>query len=269
MDFRCIDESVWVVFSRSLEREVVCKLNMEISAKDSLILVADDDDDALSLVTLGVSTLDLKLVQARDGNEALKLFREHSPDLAVLDLMMPGLNGREVCRAIKQSEVGRLTPVLILTSCDSVQDKVLTLEGGADDYLTKPFHLQELQARIKALLRVRQLNLSLWQKNQELVEAQKKLVEQERQLLVNQLAGTAAHQLGQPLSAIILNCHLLDRLSPEDARFQQAVQAIRHDAKRMAEMIERLKTVDATKRQDYHGKTQILELKQADEPDKT
>jgi len=230
-----------------------------------LILIADDDPDALDLVGLGVADLGFLPLEARDGNEAWAKFKECPPDLAVLDLMMPGLSGNEVCQRIKASQKGKHVPVLILTARDGLQDKVTALEGGADDYLTKPFHVPELQARIKALLRVRDLNLSLWEKNQELTAAQEKLIQQERQLLVMQLAGTAAHQLGQPLSAILLNCHLLEKLPVSDARFRQTLAAIQQDARRMAELIEKLRTVDARQKKDYYQKTQILDLEKEKE----
>jgi DNA-binding response OmpR family regulator len=226
-----------------------------------LILVADDDSDALNLVTIGISALGYQYIQAHDGQEAVQQFKKSAPDLAILDLMMPGLSGREVCQQIKGSEAGQHVPVLILTSCDVMQERITSLESGADDYLTKPFHLPELQARVKALLRVRDLNLRLWEKNQQLQEAQAKLVQQERQLAVMQVAGTAAHQLGQPLSAIMLNCHLLEKLKPEDDHYKQALAAIKQDVRRMAELIEKLKTVDAAKKKNYYGKTEILDLK--------
>jgi signal transduction histidine kinase len=89
---------------------------------------------------------------------------------------------------------------------------------------------------------------------------QEKLVQHERQVVVSQLAGTAAHQLGQPLSAIMLNCHLLERLPSTDERFQKALQAVKADAKRMAELIERLRGVDAKKTEAYHGEARILNL---------
>ena len=86
------------------------------------------------------------------------------------------------------------------------------------------------------------------------------LVEQERQLAVDQLAGTAAHQLGQPLAAIILNCHLLEALEPDDPKYKKALAAMNSDAKRMAELIEKLKSTDARKTSDYYGDVNILEL---------
>ena len=89
---------------------------------------------------------------------------------------------------------------------------------------------------------------------------QEKLVAQERQLVVGQLAGTAAHQLGQPLSAIMLNCHLLERVSPDNPKHQNALGAIKDDARRMAELLGKLREIDASKTQEYHGTTEILEI---------
>jgi signal transduction histidine kinase len=89
---------------------------------------------------------------------------------------------------------------------------------------------------------------------------QEKVVEQERQLVVGQLAGTAAHQLGQPLSAILLNCYLLENLPKSDSKFIGALQSIKNDAKRMAEMIDQLRGVDASKKEGYYGNTEILSL---------
>jgi signal transduction histidine kinase len=136
----------------------------------------------------------------------------------------------------------------------------MALEEGVDDYITKPFNYQELQARVKALLRMRDLNVALRQKNEELKLMQERLVAQERQLAVGQLAGTAAHQLGQPLSAILLNCYLLEQLPKDDAKFVGALTAIKSDAKRMADMIERLRAVNASEREEYYGDTEILKL---------
>ncbi|RMG43440.1 MAG: response regulator [Candidatus Dadabacteria bacterium] len=224
------------------------------------VLIADDDADTRIIVSSAIQQLKCKVLEAEDGKKALESYREHSPDLAILDVMMPEMNGNEVCREIKKSQEGTLVPVIMLTAKDQVKDIVDSLEGGADDYLTKPFHYQELQARVKAQLRVRELNLSLRDKNIKLEAMQQKLIEQERQLAVGQLAGTAAHKLGQPLSAIILNCHLLGTLKEDDPRFKQALAAIENDAKRMAKLIEKLKAADAAKKEEYYRGTDILDI---------
>lgn len=224
------------------------------------VLVADDDADTRAIVTSAVQMLGNTVLEASDGKQALSLAGQVAIDLAILDVMMPEMNGNEVCEAIKRLEGGEFIPILMLTARDSVKDKVSSLEGGADDYLTKPFHYQELQARIKALLRVRDLNIRLREQNATLQLMQEKLVQQERQLLVSQLAGTAAHQLGQPLSAIMLNCHLIESLPPDDERSKRALAAIKQDSKRMAELIEKLRNADASKTSAYHGQTAILNI---------
>lgn len=228
--------------------------------QQKIILVADDDPDTLTIVTGVIEVLGHKVVGAADGRQALDFFHQHQPDLCILDVMMPGMSGTEVCTEIKKEQGGELIPVLMLTARDSIQDKVGAFELGADDYVTKPFNYQELQARVKALLRVRELNLNLSEKNREIQEMQERMVQQERQALVGQLAGTAAHQLGQPLSAIMLNLHLIEALPKEDQRAKGAVMAIKQDSARMAEIIEKLRSVDAAQTRAYFGEDKILDI---------
>ena len=233
-------------------------LTMSEISRQTLILVADDDPDVRSIVSSAISMLGFEYVEAADGLQAASLVKELRIDLAILDFMMPGKNGLEVCEYIKNLDGGAHIPVLLLTARDALKDKVDALQQGVDDYLTKPFHYEELQARVKAQLRVRELNLNLKSKNEELLAAQAKIVTQERQLLATQLAGSAAHSLGQPLSAIMLNCHLLENLDQQHDKYRQALAAIKNDVKRMAEMLEKLKTVDAAQTEQYYGSTAIL-----------
>lgn len=224
------------------------------------ILVADDDPDTRIIVSSVVSILGYTARVVADGDEAVAACGETLPSLAILDFMMPGMTGLEVCRQIKSLPGGEFVPVVMLTARDGLRDKVNAFEEGVDDYLTKPFHYQELQARIRALLRLRELTISLREKNDELKSMQERLIEKERQAVVGQLAGTAAHELGQPLSAILLNCYLLENLPSTDVKFQSALHAIKVDTKRMAEILDRLKGVDAAKKQSYYGSTEILTL---------
>lgn len=224
------------------------------------ILVADDDPDTRVIVGSALSAMGHLMIEARDGTQAMEICKDSLIDLAILDVMMPGAYGTDVCKFIKATKTGPITPVLMLTACTSIQDKVTALDGGADDYLTKPFHFQELQARVNALLRVKDLNVSLSEKNAELQSMQEKLLDHERKLVILQMAGTAAHELGQPLSAIILNCHLLEKLPCGDKQARAALESIKQDARRMGELLERLKTADPKCIQEYHGETTILDL---------
>jgi DNA-binding response OmpR family regulator len=114
------------------------------------ILVVDDEPTLRETLAEALDADGFRVVTAADGREALARFREHRPELVVLDLMLPELSGIEVCRIIRQeSDV----PILMLTARSSEVDKIVGLELGADDYVTKPFSLRELSARIRALLR--------------------------------------------------------------------------------------------------------------------
>ncbi|MDO9071850.1 MAG: response regulator transcription factor [Rubrivivax sp.] len=115
------------------------------------ILVAEDQADIRDLIVLNLQQAGYAVFAVADGQAALDSQRERASDLLVLDLMMPGLDGLEVVKALRAR--GRATPILILTARSTELDRVLGLELGADDYLTKPFSMPELLARVKALLR--------------------------------------------------------------------------------------------------------------------
>ncbi len=114
------------------------------------VLIVDDEVTLRETLAENLEAEGYRVVTAADGQEALRQFRGERPDLVLLDLMLPVLSGVEVCRIIRQ-ESG--VPILMLTAKDAEIDKVVGLELGADDYVTKPFSLRELQARIRALLR--------------------------------------------------------------------------------------------------------------------
>lgn len=114
------------------------------------ILVADDDESIVDLIALYLEKEGFQVITARDGGEALSRVAQHNPDLVVLDIMMPVKDGWDVCREIRQ-RYGM--PVIMLTARSEDYDKILGLELGADDYITKPFNPRELVARVKAVLR--------------------------------------------------------------------------------------------------------------------
>ncbi|HEU5249209.1 MAG TPA: response regulator transcription factor [Thermoanaerobaculia bacterium] len=119
-------------------------------ANPSTILLVDDEDSIQTLLTFPLERDGYRVVQARDGEEALRRFGEEEVDLVVLDVMLPRLDGLEVCKRLRsQSNV----PIIMLTARGEELDKVLGLELGADDYITKPFSIREFRSRVRALLR--------------------------------------------------------------------------------------------------------------------
>jgi two-component system OmpR family response regulator/two-component system alkaline phosphatase synthesis response regulator PhoP len=117
------------------------------------VLVVEDETNIRELVSLHLRLEHAVPVEAEDGRTALELARQRRFDLVILDLMLPGLDGLTVCRAIRKDSPNQSTPILMLTARREESDKVLGLDSGADDYLTKPFGVRELMARVRALLR--------------------------------------------------------------------------------------------------------------------
>ena len=124
---------------------------MESPIQEKLSILLVDDEEAIQKnLAFALERDGYRIVQARDGEEALALFAREQPDLVVLDLMLPKLDGIEVCKRLRATST---VPIIMLTARDDELDKVLGLELGADDYITKPFSLREFRSRVKALLR--------------------------------------------------------------------------------------------------------------------
>jgi phosphate regulon transcriptional regulator PhoB len=117
------------------------------------ILIADDEKDIVDLVAYNLEQEGFSVIQARDGRQALEKVNSEKPDLLILDLMMPAIPGMEVCRMIRRQPATASLPVIMLTAKSDPVDKILGLEVGADDYVAKPFHVRELIARVRAVLR--------------------------------------------------------------------------------------------------------------------
>jgi DNA-binding response OmpR family regulator len=130
-------------------------IDMEIQTAPEKILIVDDEHDILTLVKFHLTRAGFEVVEANNGKKAIEVARLEKPVLAVLDRMMPEMDGVEVCRELRASHPGIF--ILMLTAMDSEDQKVLGLEAGADDYVTKPFSGRELVARVKSMMRRHQM----------------------------------------------------------------------------------------------------------------
>lgn len=117
------------------------------------ILVVDDEKDIVELIAYNLEQEGFSVCKAFDGRKAWEMVNADKPDLVILDLMMPAMPGMEVCRMIRRQAETAAIPIIMLTAKSDPVDKILGLEIGADDYITKPFHVRELIARIRAVLR--------------------------------------------------------------------------------------------------------------------
>ena len=134
------------------EEEVIARIS-DFSDARSKILIVDDEMDTLLPLRRSLEVENYRVIEAYDGHEAINKAKAEIPDLILLDLMMPGMDGYEVCGKLRNEPVTQNIPIIMLTAKGYVRDKVKGLEIGADDYVTKPFDLNELKARIKSALR--------------------------------------------------------------------------------------------------------------------
>ncbi len=136
-----------------LETEEVKKRINRLADTRVKILVVDDERDALVPLKMSLESDNYNVVEAYDGYEAIKKAHTENPDLILLDIILPGLNGYEVCSRLKTDKQTELIPIIMLTAKDEINNKIEGLETGADGYITKPFNLNELKARIHTVLR--------------------------------------------------------------------------------------------------------------------
>jgi phosphate regulon transcriptional regulator PhoB len=124
------------------------------------VLIVDDDRDIVNLLRFNFEKEGFRVSTAMDGSIALAEIRRQEPDVVILDLMLPGLSGLEVCRMLRRNDKYTQLPILMLTARDDEADRIVGLELGADDYVVKPFSIREVIARVRALLRRQQAPLS-------------------------------------------------------------------------------------------------------------
>ena len=181
-------------------------------AANKKVLIVDDDAKTVELVKLYLSRDGYRVLTAYDGNEALRLARESHPDLIVLDLMLPGIDGLEVCRTLRR-ESG--VPIIMLTARTTEDDRLEGLDLGADDYITKPFSPRELAARVRAVLR--RIPEEMLMRGPEEI--------QQGELTVNFLKHEA-YLNGKPLNLTAIEFKLLGLLVKEPERVFSRAQLI-------------------------------------------
>ena len=135
------------------------------------VLIVDDEPLNLELLRQELDVLGYEIDEARSGEEALRRAGEQPPDVILLDIMMPGMDGFEVCRRLKASEATRDVPVIFMTALSEIADKITAFEAGGVDYVTKPFQVEEVLARVGTHVELRRTTLELVERNRAWIEA--------------------------------------------------------------------------------------------------
>jgi two-component system cell cycle response regulator len=200
------------------------------------ILVVDDNEDNVDLLRTRLSLRGFRVEVARDGEEALEAIRRCPPDLVLLDVMMPRVDGLEVLRQVKSDPTLPFIPVILQTALDTTSDKIAGLDAGADDFLSKPLHFAELEARVRSLLRIKALQEELGARERELQRVNAQLLEMAQTDPLTQLDNRRhleqrmrelfelSQRLNEPLSVVMCD---LDRFkSVNDGHGHQAGDAV-------------------------------------------
>lgn len=206
------------------------------------ILIVDDEEPALKLLSRLLSCDQYTLYCAGNGKEAIELAEKITPDLILLDVMMPGLDGSEICRILKNTEGIKQIPVIMLTACQDKEVKLRCLRAGANDFLAKPVDNAELQLRVHNMLEfsrhaetrkwntlLEQSRATLEGKNRELEAAlqeiertQAQIIQQEKMASIGQIAAGAAHEINNPIGYISSNMNSLWKYAEKLAQFIEA-----------------------------------------------
>ena len=132
------------------------------------ILVVDDEPQNIRLLQIRLQADGYTVLAANSGQEALELVQAEAPDLILLDIMMPGMNGFEVCQQLRAEESTQFIPVVMVTALAEKEDRIRAIEAGADDFISKPFDSHEVLARVRSLVRIKRYHDALEQANREL-----------------------------------------------------------------------------------------------------
>jgi signal transduction histidine kinase len=175
--------------------------------KEETILIVDDEEKNIKLIKGILKSEQYNVFGALSGEEAITMVPDICPDLILLDIMMPGMDGFEVCRRLKNDEKTKMIPIVMVTALDEKEHSVKAMTVGADDFLTKPVDHTELQVRIKSLLRIKAYHDTLLDSYREITEKNEKLQELER--IKEALTHMIIHDLRTPLMVISANLELL------------------------------------------------------------
>ncbi len=172
------------------------------------ILIVDDNKENIDLIAYFLKPQKYNLLTARDGLEALKVVEEQKVDIILLDIMLPHLDGFQVCERLKKDPSTRFIPIIMITALKELKDKIRSLEVGADDFISKPFENVELLTRVKSLLRIKQYHDELESKNEELKEKNQALLKMDQ--FKEELSHLIVHDMKNPLFVIQGNLQMFD-----------------------------------------------------------
>ncbi len=208
------------------------------------VLIVDDDKENVDLIAYFLKPQNYQIITAHDGVEALRLVESENPDIILLDLRLPKMDGFEVCERIKKNYYTRFIPIIMITALKDLKNKIRSLEAGADDFISKPFENIELLTRVKSLLRIKKYHDELEKKNKELEEKNQALVRMDQ--FKEELNHLIVHDMKNPIFVIQGNLQMLMMGMDENmAHLKKYVDRIDRSTQNLLRMVMNL--IDITK----------------------
>jgi len=216
------------------------------------ILIVEDNEDIRMLLQRMLKSKGYQVILAENGDIALRMAREEDPQLVLLDLSLPKIDGYSVCKMLKGPENTKYIPIIIITSRSSLKEKIMGLELGADDYIVKPFQKEEVLVRVKSLLKLHSLH--------------KRLVQAEKLATLAQVAVSVNHEVNNPLCAISANAEIIKIMlnkGVDPDRINTKIEVILNEVDRIKRVIEKLSRATKVVSMEYISGIQMLDIDQS------
>lgn len=226
-----------------------------------LILIVDDGPANIRMLEILLSAENYKTVSATNGTQALEIVREITPDLILLDVMMPGMDGFETCKKLREEESMQNIPIIFLSAKTDADDIVQGFKLGAIDYITKPFNRIELLARVKTHVELKRSREDLNRSYMDLKNSQEKIIELERRNSILAMVATANHEINQPLTVLSGSLYLLEEsLSKINLSSTQLeyIKKMQESIRKINEILAKFREAQTLRFERYAGSSQII-----------
>lgn len=217
------------------------------------VLIVDDEPAFLEIISTFLKDKGFKVLSALNGLEGLNLARKNKPNIIITDLNMPVMDGIEMTKEIRSDKSLLETSIIMLTAKDQLTAKLEGFDAGTDDFLTKPFEMEELFARVKAVERI--------------IKLRNQIAELEKTKLLVEMAGAMAHELNQPLGVIIGYADFILETIEKDNEFYKPLKKILNNAEKMSEIIKKISKIRKYETKDYIGALKILDIDKSSDED--
>ncbi|MDA1001039.1 MAG: response regulator [bacterium] len=246
----------------------VLSLEIPVKASEGTILVVDDSSATVEIIGALLKNEGYQVLCAENGHEALEKIRKNRPDLVILDILMPGMDGLEVIQRCKKESAGSEHPPFLVISgiCES-EFRVKALTLGAVEFLIKPFNRIEFLSRVRTQLEIVHLNRKLRERaealsemNRVLRETQERLIQAEKLTAVSEISGAINHELNQPLTVILGQTQLLLDELPRGYASRERAEKIFRNTQRIGQALKNLGNIRSYRTKNYDNNSNIFDL---------